>query len=355
MSLAAIRIGNRLVGPGQPCLVIAEAGVNHNGSLDMARQLVDAAVYAGADIIKFQTFQADRVVSRKAAKAEYQKTGESDGQTMYQMLKKLELSYDQFREVKRYCDEKGIIFLSKGHKEDLDFLVELGVPALKIDSAAVIYFSLLRKAAGLGLPLIFSTGGSTLGEVETALDIIAAHGNPPTVLLHCTTAYPAPDDQINLRAMVTLANAFGVVVGYSDHSEGIEVPVAAVALGAKVIEKHFTLDRALPGPDHKASLEPQELKAMVSAIRKVEMALGDPRKRPTPLESANMKVMRRSLVAERDIASGERFTQEMLAFKRPGSGLGEEMLEVVLGRVAARAIAAGDPIKWDSVGGPADV
>ena len=354
MSLPLIRIGDRLVGPGQPCLVIAEAGVNHNGSVAMAKQLVDAAVDAGADVIKFQTFQADRVVSRKSEKAEYQKTAASDSQTMYEMLKKLELSYDDFRELKRYADARKIIFLSKGHKEDLDFLVEIGVPALKIDSAAVIYFSLLRKAASFRLPLIFSTGGSTLGEVERALDILATHGNPPAVLLHCTTAYPAPDDQINLRAMLTLRDAFGMNVGYSDHSQGIEVPIAAVAMGATVIEKHFTLDRTLPGPDHKASLEPQELRAMIAAIRKVEMALGDPRKRPTPLESANMKVMRRSLVAEQDIRAGERFSADMLAFKRPGSGLSEDFLEVVLGRVAARALAAGDPITWDAIGGLAN-
>ena len=351
MDPTPIRIGNRQVGAGQPCLVIAEAGVNHNGSLDMAKQLVDAAVEARADVVKFQTFQAEHVVSKKAAKAEYQKTGTGDTQTMYQMLKRLELSYDDFREIKRYADSKGILFISKGHKEDLDFLAGIGVPALKIDSAAVIYFSLLRKAAAFRLPVILSTGGSTLGDVERALGILAEHGNPPTVLLHCTTAYPAPDDQINLRAMLTLREAFGLNVGYSDHSQGIEVPLAAVALGATVIEKHFTLDRTLPGPDHRASLEPHELRAMIDGIRKVETALGSPRKQPSPLERENMQVMRRSLVAERDIRAGERFTADMGAFKRPGTGLSEDLLDGVMTRVAARAIAAGEPITWDDIRG----
>lgn len=348
-----LRIAGREVGAGRPCFVIAEAGVNHNGSLDMAFKLVDAAADAGADVVKFQTFKAERVVSRKAAKAGYQKRGDGDGESMLDMLKKLELSYDDFRALKRHADSRGILFMSKGHLEDTDFLVELGVPALKIDSAAVVYFSLLRKAAGCGLPVVLSTGGTNLGEVERALDVLARHGNPPVAVLHCTTAYPAPADQINLRAMATLASAFGVPVGYSDHSEGIEVSLAAAALGACVIEKHFTLDRTLPGPDHRASLEPSELKAMMQGIRRIEQALGDSRKRPTALERDNMKVMRRSLVAERDIAAGERYSRDMIAFKRPGGGLGEDLLEVVIGRHAARSVEAGDPITWDAVGGPA--
>jgi N-acetylneuraminate synthase/N,N'-diacetyllegionaminate synthase len=354
MTGQAFNIGGRLVGEGQPCLVIAEAGVNHNGSLDVALRLVDAAAEAGADVVKFQTFKAERVVSRRAAKADYQKTGEGDSQSMLEMLKRLELSGDDFRAIADHARHRGIIFMSKGHREDIDFLVELGVPALKIDSAAVVYYSLLRKAAGTGLPIILSTGGSKLGEVEKALDILAEHGDPPVALLHCTTAYPAPFDQINLRAMLTLKAAFGLSVGFSDHSEGIEIPIAAAALGACIIEKHFTLDRSLPGPDHKASLEPQELRRMVDGIRKIEQALGDPRKRPTELERRNMQLMRRSLVAERDIAAGEHLHADMVAFKRPGSGLGEDFLDLVIGRVAAKAIAAGDPITWDRIGGFAD-
>jgi sialic acid synthase SpsE len=319
----------------------------------MARRLIDAAAEAGADVVKFQTFKAERVVTRDAAKADYQKRAAGDGQTMYEMLKALELGYDDFRELRKHAAARGLLFMSKGHKEDLEFLVEIGVPALKIDSAAVVYYSLLEKAGGLGLPVVFSTGGSNLGEVERALGVLEAHGNPPVALLHCTTAYPTPPEQINLRAMLTLRDAFGLDTGLSDHSEGIEVPIAAVAMGACIIEKHFTLDRALPGPDHKASLEPAELAAMIRGIRKVERALGDPRKRATPLEQKNMKLMRRSLVAERAIGAGELLAADMIGFKRPGSGLGEDLLPVILGRTAARAVAAGEPITWDAVGGPA--
>lgn len=345
------RIGERPVGAGAPCLVIAEAGVNHNGSIDLARKLIDTAAQAGADVVKFQTFQAERVVTRSAAKARYQKNGSGDAQTMYEMLRALELGYDEFRDLRRHAAAHGLAFMSKGHKEDLDFLVEIGVPALKVDSAAVIYYSLLEKAAGYKLPIVLSTGGSNLGEVERALEILAAHGDPPVVLLHCTTAYPAPADQINLRAMLTLRDAFGLPVGLSDHSEGIEVPLAAVALGACVIEKHFTVDRSLPGPDHKASLEPGELGGMIRGIRKVEQALGDARKRATPLERENLAVMRRSLVAERAIGAGETLAADMIGFKRPGSGLAEDMLPVVVGRVAAKSIAEGEPITWEAVGG----
>ncbi|MBL8492469.1 MAG: N-acetylneuraminate synthase family protein, partial [Rhodocyclaceae bacterium] len=309
---------------------------------------------AGADVVKFQTFKAERVVTRAAAKVDYQKAGAGDRQTMFEMIKRLELSDDDFRVLAAHAKRQGIVFMSKGHLEDIDFLASLGVPALKIDSAAVVYYSLLRKAAGMGLPVILSTGGSTLGEVEKALGLLAGHGAPPVAVLHCTTAYPTPPAQVNLRAMATLRTAFGLPTGYSDHTEGIDVPIAAVALGACIIEKHFTLDRQLPGPDHKASLEPAELRRMIEGIRCVEQALGDPRKRPTELERTNMKAMRRSLVAERDIAAGERIDVDAIAFKRPGGGLDEDSRPLVLGRVAARAIAAGQPITWDLLGGFAD-
>jgi len=354
MSKPEICIGDRNIGAGRPCFIVAEAGVNHNGSVEKARALIDAASHAGADAVKFQTFKADRVVVRTARKAEYQKAAPDDAQTMYEMLRQLELTYEDFRGLREHARKRGILFLSKGHKEDLDFLVEIGVPALKIDSAAVVYFSLLRKAAGFGLPVILSTGGSNLGEVERALNVLSENGDPPVVLLHCTTAYPAPDDQVNLRAMQTLREAFGWPVGFSDHSAGIEVPIAAAALGAAMVEKHFTLDRTLPGPDHKASLEPSELEAMVRGIRRVESALGDGRKIATALERQNMRLMRRSLVAERAIRAGERFAADMVAFKRPGGGLPEDMLEIVLHRVAARAVAEGEPITWDCLGGRAD-
>jgi N,N'-diacetyllegionaminate synthase len=270
------------------------------------------------------------------------------------MLKRLELSDKEFSTIAEYARKRGIIFMSKGHLEDIDFLVQLGVPALKIDSAAVVYFSLLRKAANTGLPLILSTGGCTLGDIEKALDVVVENGNPPIALLHCTTAYPAPPNQINLRAMKTLTSAFGFSTGFSDHSEGIEIPIAAVALGACIVEKHFTIDRNLAGPDHKASIEPSELKDMISAIRKVEQSLGNERKRPTSLERQNIRLMRRSLVAERDIARGECLTADMIGFKRPGYGLGEDALGLLIGRVAGMPIAAGEPITWGQVGGFAE-
>lgn len=353
MTSTAIRIGDRLVGAGHPCFIIAEAGINHNGNLDMAIELVDVASASGADAVKFQTFDPDTLVTRSAGKAQYQKTSDDDTQTFYELLKGLQLPDSAFEKLSRHAAQRGIIFMSKGYFKELDLLVGLGVPVLKIDSASAIYYSLLRKAAGYGLPVILSTGGCNLGEVEKALAILADSGNPRVIVLHCTTAYPAPVEQMNLRAMGTLREAFGVTVGLSDHSQGIEVALAAVALGASVIEKHFTLSRSLPGPDHPASLEPQELTHLVAGIRKVESAMGGARKRATSLELENLRIVRRSLVADRDIRAGERFTTDSVAFKRPSGGLGEDLLEVVLGRVAARDIAEGEAITWAVVGGPA--
>lgn len=346
-----IDIAGRKIGPGQPCFVIAEAGVNHNGNLDMAMQLVDVAAEAGADAVKFQTFNPDTLVTKTAGKARYQKASRDDRETFYEMLCHLRLTYDDFRKLSDRAQERGILFMSKGYKEDLDFLFELGVPMFKIDSASIIYYSHLRKAAEFGIPIVLSTGTATLGEVEKALETIYEAGNHQVILLHCTSAYPTPIEQVNLRAMVTLRNAFGLNVGLSDHSEGIEVALAAVALGAVVVEKHFTLDRNLPGPDHRASLEPDELAALVRGIRKVEAALGSSRKRPTTLERENTLVIRRSLVAERAIKAGELFDTSTVSFKRPSGGLGEEFMEVILGRIATRDIGEGEPITWDVVGG----
>jgi len=348
-----LHIGGRAVGEGHPAFVIAEAGINHNGKLDIAMQLVDVAAEAGADAVKFQTFNPDTLVTRTAAKARYQKSSQDDQQTFYELLTQLRLSDEAFEKLARHARQRQIIFMSKGYYEELDLLVRLGVPVLKIDSASVIYHSLLRKAAGFGLPIILSTGGSTLGEVERALAEIASVKSVPVVLLHCTTAYPAPVEQINLRAMHTLREAFGLPVGLSDHSQGIEVSFVAVGLGACVIEKHFTVDRSLPGPDQKASLEPGELKALMQGIRKVESALGSGRKGPTELELENLRTVRRSLVAERDIRAGEALDPTNISFKRPSGGLGEEMHGVVCGRIALRDIAEGEPITWDVVGGPA--
>lgn len=347
-----IKIAERPVGYGEPCFIVAEAGINHNGDLDTAMQLVDVAADAGVDAVKFITFNPDTLITKGAAKARYQKSGEEDQETFYQMLKGLWLSDDCFRQLSDRARERGIIFMSKGYMGELDFLVSLGVPVLKIDSASVVYYSLLRKAGAMALPVILSTGGASLGEVERALDELMQAGCSEIVLLHCTSAYPTPAEQVNLRAMLTLRDAFGLNVGLSDHSKGIEISLAAVALGATVIEKHFTLDRAMPGPDHQASLEPEELRQLVAGIRKIETALGDPRKKATPLESENMLVVRRSLVADNTIEAGEVFTEESLAFKRPAGGLSEDLKNVVVGRIASRRLEPGDPITWDVVGGP---
>jgi N,N'-diacetyllegionaminate synthase len=349
---SVIHIAERAVGNGQPCFIIAEAGINHNGDLDTAMQLVDVAADAGVDAVKFITFNPDTLITKGAAKARYQKSGEDDKETFYQMLKGLWLPDDAFRQLNQRAKDRGIAFMSKGYLEELDFLIGLNVPVIKIDSASVVYFSLLQKAGRAGLPVILSTGGASLGEVERALDELAQVGCVDVILLHCTSAYPTPNDQVNLRAMETLKGAFGLNVGLSDHSEGIEIALAAVAFGATVIEKHFTLDRSMPGPDHQASLEPQELSNLVSGIRKIEAAMGDPRKKPTQLEAENMLVVRRSLVAEKAIEVGEVFSESSIAFKRPAGGLGEDFKSVVIGRTARRRLEAGDPITWDVIGGP---
>lgn len=329
-----------------PCLVIAEAGVNHNGSPDLAHRLVDAAADAGADIVKFQTFRADKLASRVAPKAGYQARQTGTGQSQLDMLRALELSESAHRELLQHCKERGIEFLSSPFdSESLAFLVALGVGRIKLGSGELTNAPMLLEVARTGLPLILSTGMSTLTEVEDALGVLAYGYAPPEAppsraafraawavpaaraevvrrlnLLHCTTEYPAPRDQVNLCAMHTLQAAFGVACGYSDHTEGIAVSLAAVALGATIIEKHFTLDRSLPGPDHKASLEPAGLKALVDGVREVEAALGDGAKVPMPVEIPNMAVARKSLVAARPIARGETITGDALAIKRPGSG-----------------------------------
>lgn len=328
--------------------IIAEAGVNHNGSLDLAKQLIDAAVEAGADAVKFQTFKAEKLVGRNAPKAEYQTKTTDGAESQFAMIKKLELDEEAHFVLINYCREKGIQFLSTPFDlESVDLLASrFDLPRLKISSGELTNAPLLLKAARAGKPIILSTGMATLGDIEQALGVLAfgythSHSVPSlstfqqayisekgqrvlqekVILLHCTTEYPAPYEEVNLRAMDTLRNAFGLPVGFSDHTRGIAVPVAAVARGAIVIEKHFTLDRNLPGPDHKASLEPNELREMVKSIRQVEHALGSPIKSPTASELKNMVVARKSLVAARAIQQGERFTEENLAVKRPGDGI----------------------------------
>ncbi len=320
-------------------LIIAEAGVNHNGDLDMALRLVDAAANAGADLVKFQTFSADRLVVRNAQKAAYQQARTGTGETQYEMLKRLELSASDHASLIKRCAERGIGFFSTGFDaQSVDMLVAMGQTMFKIPSGEITNLPYLRHIGRLGGQVILSTGMATLGEIEAALDALEQAGTPreQMVVLHCTTEYPAPFAEVNLKVMPALGTCLGVEVGYSDHTVGIEVAIAAVALGATVIEKHFTLDRTLPGPDHAASLEPDELAAMVSSIRNIEKALGSSVKRRTPSEAGNVTVARKSIVAACVIRAGEKFTAENLTTKRPGSGISPMRWDEVLGRVAIR-------------------
>jgi N-acetylneuraminate synthase len=328
-------------------LIIAEAGVNHNGSLEMARQLVASAAAAGADVVKFQSFVTSKIISREAPKAEYQRGTTGDDESQYEMVRKLELSRSDHEALIEECRSHGIAFLSTAFDTDsFDMLVELGVDQVKIPSGELTNLPLLRYVTRLGKPVILSTGMAGLGEIEAAMDIIERAGTPRNriVVLHCTTEYPTPMEDVNLRAMLSLRQAFGVEVGYSDHTRGIEVSIAAVALGATVIEKHFTLDRNLPGPDHQASLEPHELKAMVDAIRNIERALGDGIKRPSPSEQKNRPIARKSLVASRSIQAGELFSADNLATKRPGTGISPMRWDEIVGRPALRDFAADELI-----------
>jgi N,N'-diacetyllegionaminate synthase len=320
-------------------LIIAEAGVNHNGDHALARRLVEAAAYAGADLVKFQTFAADRLVTRQAAKADYQSAAMGADETQHAMLRRLELDRAAHEMLIGHCRDQGIGFFSTAFDEaSVDLLVDLGIDRFKIPSGELTNLPYLRHVARQGRPVILSTGMATLGEIEAALDALTAAGasRERITVLHCNTEYPTPMADVNLRAMLAIRNAFGVAVGYSDHTSGIEVAVAAVALGATVIEKHLTLDRALPGPDHKASLEPHEFKALVSAIRNVELALGDGIKRPSRSESKNIPVVRKSLVAARAIRAGEAFDSLNVTVKRPGTGLSPMRWDEVMGRRARR-------------------
>jgi len=342
-------------------LIIAEAGVNHNGSLDMALQLVDAAVDAGVDIVKFQTFKPAKVVSKIAPKAEYQIRQTQDNKSQLEMIEQLELSKAEHRVIKDYCKRKNIKFMSTPFDEDsLGFLVsDLNVDIIKISSGDLTNAPLLLKAAQTQRPIILSTGMGTLGEIEMALGVLAFGYNQsaskPSIkafieafrsdwgqqllksrvtLLHCTTEYPAPYNEVNLRVMDTLNLAFGLPVGYSDHTMGLAIPVAAVARGARIIEKHFTLDKSLPGPDHAASLEPQELNQLVALVRQVEMALGSNIKIPTDTEIKNIAIARRSLIALKDIKMGDCFSEKNLGVKRPGNGISPFRYWELLGEVS---------------------
>ena len=346
----AVKIQGMFVGDNHPCFIIAEAGVNHNGDPELAHQLIDVASEAGADAIKFQTFKAENLVTPYAEKAEYQKKNDSSAGTQYQMLKNLELKETDFKKLSAYARTKGLIFLSTAFDEEsIDVLIRLDVPAFKIPSGEITNFPCIRKIAGEKRPVILSTGMSTLDEVREAVRCLQQNGCRDILLLHCTTSYPAPLDSVNLRAMDTLREAFHVPVGYSDHTEGILVPVAAVARGACIIEKHITLDRTLPGPDHAASLEPRDLKEMVTAIRQVEQALGSTDKKPDSCEMSNRNVARKSIVAGEDIPKGTRLSAAMLALKRPGSGIEPRHLQDLVGKWTTRNIQKDVLISWDMV------
>ncbi len=330
-----VRIGNHHIGDSEPCFITAEAGVNHNGDINLAKKLVDAAKDAGADAVKFQTFRAEDLVVKGAEKAEYQKMSTGTDESQFDMLKKLELTERDFAELFSYAQGKGIIFLSSPFDmASVNLLDELGVPAFKVGSGEITNFPLLRHIAGKKKPVILSTGMATLEEVGEALQVLQKAGARDIVLLHCVTSYPAKIEDMNLNAMETLRSAFELPVGLYDHSLGITIPIAAVALGACVIEKHFTLNRSLPGPDHQASLEPVELKQMVKAIRDVEKALGNGVKRPTAAEEETRKLARRSLVARVDIPKGKIITEDMLDIKRPGTGVEPKHMNLLLGKRA---------------------
>ncbi|MDH3346914.1 MAG: N-acetylneuraminate synthase [Desulfobulbaceae bacterium] len=319
--------------------IIAEAGVNHNGDLELAKKLVKAAAEAGADAVKFQTFQAEAIVTTSASKAKYQKQTTDADESQYEMLKRLELSREDFQILKKHCTVNSIMFMSTPFDlKSIGMLVEMGLEIFKIPSGEITNLPYLRKMGSLGKKLILSTGMSTLDEVQEAVKILTMAGTPREniTVLHCTTEYPAPFNDINLQAMETLQNRLGMKVGYSDHTSGIEVPIAAVALGAKVIEKHFTLDKTMDGPDHKASLDPTELKKMVTAIRHIELAIGGSEKKPTDPELANRNVARKSIVAAAPIAKGELFTETNLTTKRPATGISPMQWDTVIGKAAPR-------------------
>jgi N,N'-diacetyllegionaminate synthase len=341
-------IAGRSVGSESRCFVIAEAGVNHNGDLARALELVDVAAAANADAVKFQTFDADRLATHDAPKAQYQVDTTGASQSQREMLRGLQLSIEDHRALIARCAQRDIIFLSTPFDEEsADLLASLDVPAFKTPSGELTNLPYLAHVARLGKPVIASTGMASLAEVEAAVAAIVAGGCRELALLHCVSNYPAAAEDVNLRAIETLAQTFGVPAGYSDHTDGIAIALAAAARGAAIVEKHFTLDRSLPGPDHRASLEPAELERMVREIRAIESALGDGRKEPAASERDTAAVARKSLVTVCDIAPGERLTEAKVAAKRPGTGLAPALRDRVIGRSARVAIAAGTLLEWE--------
>lgn len=345
-----VPIHGRLVGPGHPCFVIAEAGVNHNGTIDTARKLIEVAAASGADAVKFQTFVADRLVTPAAPKAPYQKDRTDGSESQLDMLRRLELSEAAHLELFAKCAELGILFLSTPFDEDsADFLESLGVAAFKVPSGELTNLPFLDHIGRKRKPIILSTGMATLEEVQSAVETVLQAGCTEVVLLHCVSCYPAAPADVNLRAMETMAQASDRPIGYSDHTLGIEVSLAAVAMGACVIEKHFTLDRTLPGPDHRASLEPAELKALVKGIRTIEQAFGDGVKVPAGAEREIADIARKSVVAATHIPAGTILTRELLAIRRPGTGIRPALRDSLIGRRTAQEIHAGSLVTMDQI------
>lgn len=319
--------------------IIAEAGVNHNGNIDLAKKLIDVAVNARVDAVKFQTFRTELCVSKNAKKASYQEENTGKEESQFEMIKKLELDENTHKELISYCKQKNIIFLSTPFDSDsIKLLDELRLSTFKIPSGEITNLPYLRQIGGLNKKIILSTGMANLGEVEAAIEALVKSGTKREniSLLHANTQYPTPMEDVNLKAMIALKNAFGLEVGYSDHTLGIEVDIAAVAMGAKIIEKHFTLDKSMPGPDHKASLEPDELAAMVGAIRNIELALGDGLKHFSKSESENIKIVRKSIVAKCDIKKGEIFSEQNICVKRPGDGINPMRWDEVIGQISQK-------------------
>jgi N,N'-diacetyllegionaminate synthase len=345
-----IAVGSTLIGADHPCFVIAEAGVNHNGSVNRALQLIDAAAIAGANAVKFQTFKASRIATKGAAQAAYQIRNLGQEQSQLDMLTQLELTDSDHQTLVDHCRSRDILFMSTPFDElSADLLTDLGVEIFKLPSGEMTNIPFLEHVAGKGRPLVVSTGMCSLGEVEDAVAAIESAGNQDFVLLHCVSNYPADPADVNLRAMATMRSAFGRPVGYSDHTMGIEVGVASVALGACVLEKHFTLDRSLPGPDHKASLEPDELVQLISSIRTVELALGTGIKKATAAEKETARAARKSLVTIAEIPAGTTLTPDLIAIKRPGTGLPPAMKPYIVDRCTAATLPAGHVLRLEDV------
>ncbi len=347
---ALIKIGDHFVGKGQPVFIIAEAGVNHDGSTEKAKKLIDVAAQAKADAVKFQTFQTDKLLIQALEKCTYQKVGDGEEGSYAEMIRRLEISREMHHELFSYCRQKGILFLSTPFDEgSVDLLDELGVPAFKVDSGNLNNPHLLKHIASKGKPMIISTGMATVGEIDEALNTVYAAGNRQVILLHCTSNYPPQASDVNLQAMKTMRLQFNVPIGYSDHTPGLPVTLAAVGLSAVVIEKHFTLDRSAKGPDHLASLEPQELIDLVKGIRMVSASLGSTQKAPVPAEKEVADSLRRSVVSLGAIPKGTTITREMIAIKRPGNGIPPKFFDLIVGRAAQQDIPADSVISWDQI------